>query len=631
MLRLMRDYATSWMIKFILGAIVLVFIFWGVGSFDAGKAGKVAVVNDRVITAEEYREAYDNLVERMRASFGGSLNEDMLKALNVRKQALDQLINETLLVQEAETLGFRVTDDELASAIRNIPAFQRAGVFDNRLYQNVLGRYRMSPEEFETSQRSAMLAEKVRTFVTGTVQVSDDEALTWYKWQNAEVSLDFVHFSPAAYKDVKASEEEVKSRFDKKPEAYKTQEEVKVRYIRFAPEDYLSSVNVTPEQVRQYYDANPEEFTSPKTVEARHILFKLDPNADQETVEAKRQKAMEVLKMAQSGKDFAELARQFSEGPSAQQGGYLGAFKKEDMVAPFSEKAFSMKPGEVAGPVRTRFGWHLIKVEKVNEAAKKTLEEASDQIRREIALSDARTLAYDQAGAVYDVSFEGDDLVKAAQERDLHLITTGFFTRSGPKEGVQNRAEFAKAAFDLNPMEISDVKEFSDGYYLLQVLDKKPSKIPEFEAVADEVRADVIRDKKNQKAEEDAKAFLEAVRSDPESMGKKALAAGRPMQSTGFFKRNGQIPQIGYAQEISSAAFLLTQKSPFAEQPLNGPIGYYVIRLQERREPTIDGFKEQKPAIEQTLRRQKEQRAFAEWLEWVKAKSEISIEQDFVE
>jgi peptidyl-prolyl cis-trans isomerase D len=301
------------------------------------------------------------------------------------------------------------------------------------------------------------------------------------------------------------------------------------------------------------------------------------------------------------------------------------------MVAPFSEKAFSMSAGEVAGPVRTRFGWHLIKVEKVNEASRKPFEEVKDQIREKIALTEARTLAFDEAGAVYDVSFEGDDLVKAAKERDLQLKTTGFFTRSGPPEDVQNRVEFAKAAFDLRPMEISDIKEFSDGYYLLQVLEKKPSEIPEFEAVADEVRADVIRDKKDQMAEADAKAFLEAVRSGSESMEQMGRAEGRPMQSTGFFKRGQQIPQIGYAQEISGAAFLLTKDAPFAEAPLSGPIGYYVIRLRERREPAADGFKDQKAAIEQNLRRQKEQRAFGEWLERVKAESEITIEQDFVE
>jgi len=631
MLRLMRDYATSWMIKFILGAIVLVFVFWGVGSFDSGSAGKVAVVNDHVITIEEYRDAYNNLVDRMRSTFGGSLDEDMIKALGLRRQALDQLINEALLVQQAQALDFRVTDEELALAIRNIPAFQRAGIFDSRLYQNVLGRYRMTPEEFEAAQRRAMLAQKVRTLVTRTVQVSEDEALSWYKWQNAEVDLNFVHFSPAAYETVDVTVDEVRNRFEQNPERYKTEEKVKVRYIRFAPEDYLDSVSVSDEQLRQYYDAHPEEFRTPKTVEARHILFKLPQGADEKTVQAQREKALEVLKKARAGEDFAELARQYSEGPSAEQGGYLGTFKKEDMVAPFSEKAFSMKPGEVSDPVRTRFGWHLIRVEKVNEAAQTPFAAAKDDIRRKITMAEARTLAYEEAGAVYDVSFEGDDLVRAAEERDLSVQTTDLFTRRGPAKGIQEPGEFAKAAFALKPMEISEVKEFSDGYYLLQVLESIPAEVPEFEAVAGEVRADVIQQKKDLRAKEDAAAFLEALRADGESMEKKSSAVARPMQSTGFFKRGEQIPQIGYAQEISQAAFLLTEKTPLPDSPLKGPIGYYVIRLKDRREPPAEEFSGQRAGVEQSLRQQKEQRAFGEWLAQVKEKSEIAIEQEFVE
>ncbi len=631
MLRLMRDYATSWMIKFILGAIVLVFVFWGVGSFNSGRSGKVAEVNGHVISVDEYNEAYNNLVDRMRKTFGGSLDDEMIKALGVRRQALEQLIDEALLVQQAEAFDFRVSDEELASAIRNVPAFQRSGVFNARLYKNVLSRYHMTPEEFETSQRRAMLAQRVRSLVTHTVQVSEDEALTWYDWRNAQVDLDFVHFSPDAYKNIEVTEQEVKDRFEKNPEPYKTKEQVKVRYIRFSPEDYIDSVKVSPEQIRRYYDANPEEFHTPKTVEARHILFKVPEGADEKTVEAQREKAVEVLKKAKAGADFAELARKYSEGPSAKQGGYLGTFKKGDMVPAFSEKAFSMKAGEVAGPVRTRFGWHVILVEKVNKASEIPFDKAKDKIRRKLAMSEARTKAYDAAGAVYDVSFEGDDLVKAAEERDLRLHTTGFFTRSGPAKGVKDKVAFAKAAFALNPMEISDIKEFSDGYYLLQVLEKKPAKIPALEKVADKVRADVLQEKQNRKAEEDANAFLKELRAGKASLAEKSRAAGRPMKSTGFFKRGDAIPKIGNAQEISSAAFLLTPKAPLAEKALPGPGGYYVIRLKDRKAPPKDGFKGQEAAIKQTLRRQKEQRAFGEWLDRVKAESEISIEKDFAQ
>jgi parvulin-like peptidyl-prolyl isomerase len=270
-------------------------------------------------------------------------------------------------------------------------------------------------------------------------------------------------------------------------------------------------------------------------------------------------------------------------------------------------------------------------VEKVNEAAQTSFEAAKDDIRRKIAMADARTLAYDEAGAVYDVSFEGDDLVRAAEERDLSLKTTALFTRQGPAKGIRDRAEFAKAAFALKPMEISEINEFSDGYYLLQVLENIPAKVPELEAVQGEVRADVIQQKRDQRAKEDAAAFLEALRAGGESMAEKSSAVGRPMQNTGFFKRGAQIPQIGYAQEISQAAFLLTETAPLADSPLKGPIGYYVIRLKDRREPPTEEFSGQRADIEQNLRQQKEQRAFSEWLAQVKEKSEISIEQDFVE
>ncbi len=631
MLRIMRDYATSWMIKFILGAIVLVFVFWGVGSFDSGDAAKVAVVNKRVITVEEYREAYNNLVEQMRRNFGDNLDDDMLKALNVRRQALNSLIDEALLVQEAEALDFRVTDEELASAIRSIEAFQQAGVFDNRLYQNILSRLRMTPEQFEIAQRKAMLSGKVRDFVTRTVQVSEAELLSWYRWQNAQVDLAFVRFAPAAYSAVTVSEEDVKRRFEKNPERYKTEKMVKVRYLKIAPEDFLSQVDVVPEDLKQFYEENLEEFHQPKTVEARHILFKAAQEADEQTVQEKRQKALDVLEMAKAGEDFAELAERYSEGPSRNQGGDLGTFSRQEMVASFSDKAFSMAAGEVAGPVRTRFGWHLIKVEKVNEATTETFEEAAEKIRKKLALAEARNLAYDTAGEVYDVSFEGDDLLQAAEERGLSVKTTDFFTRTGPDLDIENRVEFARTAFALAPMVVSEIKEFGDGYYLLQAVESKPARVPEYDAVAGQVRADLIAEKQKEAARAGAEAFLQALEKDGAAMAEKSAAEGKTPKTTGFFKRNEQIPQIGYAPEIAQAVFLLTEDAPLVPEVLEANNVYYVIRLQARKEPAPAGFEAEKDDIAQGLLQQKRQQAFQEWLADVKARSVIKIEEGFIE
>ena len=235
MLRLMREKATSWLIKVLLGAIVVVFVFWGVGSFRAQKGLRVAVVNGDIITLDDHRDAYNNLVERLRQSFGNNLNDDLLKTLRVKEQALNQLIDNRLLVQEAQRLKFRVPDDELAAAIMNIGAFQAAGTFNNRLYQNVLERLRMSPEEFEAAQREAMLVERLRAFISGSAKVSDQEAREWYRWENASVNIDFVGFDPDQYKDVKPAAEEIQTYFENNKVSYKTDPKVKVRYVQFSP------------------------------------------------------------------------------------------------------------------------------------------------------------------------------------------------------------------------------------------------------------------------------------------------------------------------------------------------------------------------------------------------------------
>ena len=175
MLRLMRDYATSWMIKIILGAIVVVFVFWGVGSFRNRKANIIASVNGDAITLEEYRSSYNTLLDQMRQRFGNSLNEDLLKMLQLDQQALNQLIEKRLLLQEVARLNFRVTDEEVVRSIQSIPTFQTNGVFDSRLYTTILNYNRMTPEIFEAAQIESLLMEKFRTYLFNGFRVAENE------------------------------------------------------------------------------------------------------------------------------------------------------------------------------------------------------------------------------------------------------------------------------------------------------------------------------------------------------------------------------------------------------------------------------------------------------------------------
>ena len=628
MLSLMRKHAGTWMIKIILGAIVIVFVFWGVGSYRSRQTGRVADVNGTVITLNDYRTAYNNIVEQARQSFGNNLNEELIKALQLKKRALDQLIDRALLLQEAEKLKIQVSDEELAQTIKGIRAFQTAGVFDNRRYLNMLSRTQLSPENFEEQQREALIIDKLQNFIAGNVKVSELEAQEWYKWNNTKVDLDYVLFEPGQFKNIQPTADEIQKFFDQHKENYKTDPEIKVRYLHLKPEDFEAGVTVTAEDIKDYYESNLEKFKEPKTVQARHILIKVDQNAKPEEVESARQRAEAVLKLAREGQDFAALARKYSEGPTKTKGGDLGTFRREAMVKPFADKAFSMKAGEISDPVRTRFGWHIIKVEKINPAKTRSLDEARQDIQKTLKTERSSNLAYDEAERVYDATFEGRDLADIAQERNLKLMTTKFFTQKNPPKQIKDGARFASVAFSLPLNEASDIQEFSDGYYLIEVVEKVPPKIPELKAVEDSVKKDVIKEKQDAKALSEAKRFLAEIKN-----GLSFDAAGRKFKlqpkKTGFFKRNESIPNIGREPAIAQKAFNLSDHDRLSGEPLKGQKGYYVISLSERKEPDLSGFEKEKTAVTERLLQQKTFKTMDAWLKRIKGESQISIEEGF--
>jgi len=628
MLRLMRDYATSWLIKIILGAIVIVFVFWGVGSFRNRKSNVIASVNGEAVSLEEYRSTYNNLLEQMRQRFGNNLNEEVLQMLQLDRQALDQLIERRLLMQEVARLEFRVTDEEVVRSIQSISSFQTNGVFDRRLYTTVLNYNRMTPEGFEAAQKERLLIEKLRTYLFSGFQVSENELKEYYDWKNAMVSIDYVLFDPETYQDIALTDESLETYFNDHKESYKTDPLLKVQYLHFDPQAYKAGVEVSAEDIEIYYHDNREKYATPKAVEARHILFKVEAGASEEAVDAAMAKAEEVLKLVRNGEDFASMAKQYSEGPSKENGGQLGAFKKEDMVAPFSEKAFSMKQGEVSEPVRTQFGWHLIKVEKINEASVQSLQDAEKSIQTTLTDDRAKTLAYDKAEAFYETTLEGDQIAEVGSKMGLDVKTTALFSMAGPEKDIKNPKAFADAAFALSLNQISEIQDFDDDFYILQVIESIPGKIPELATVKEAVTNDLMKEQQAAVAEEKAKALL-AVLKNGTMTDNAGSDTGVDFKTTDYFKRNDQIEGIGWENEISQAAFTLSSAQPLPESIVRGKNGFYVIRLKDRKLPDPQGFDKEKKLLMETLSNQKKLKAFNTWLAEIRKKSEITIQEGF--
>jgi len=625
----MRENASSFMIKVLLGIIVLAFVFMGVGSFREEKASRIASVNDDPISFEEYQKVYRNILERFRNQYGNKLNDDMIKMFNLKQRAMDSLIQEKIILQQADRLGLKVTDEELTESIRNLQAFQTDGRFDVNRYTSLLGRLQLEPAEFEADQKKMLLADKLNNLITGSIRVSEEEAREWFNWENALVNLDVVQFLPSDYADIKTTSEELKEYYDENQSKYKTQPALKVRYAHFPTEKYKAGVDASDDEIELYYQDNKDDFFNPKTVEARHILLKVDPEADDETVSETKEKALNILEKVKKGdKTFAELAKTYSEGPSRAAGGQLGSFKREDMVKPFSDKAFSMSEGDVSEPVRTNFGWHIIKVEKINEAYSSRLDSVKTKISDSIIGRKAKTAAYDEAMDIFEVSFEGDDLIRETEKKGIELKTTDFFTRSGPKE-IRDRGIFARTAFNLDEGQVSDVLEVKDGFYILQVIEKKPAGISPFEDVKEKVEKDLLSLKQKQKAKEDAESFLAELKKENDLKGV-GDAFGKKIISTGFIKRNDSIPDIGREQKINEEAFKLSKENNVPEKVIEGLNGYYVIMFKDRKTPEPQEFEKEKDTISESLLIQKKNRLFEKWLTALKDKSEIFIEKDFL-
>ena len=631
MLNLMRKHAGSWMIKVILGVIVVVFVFWGVGSRRARQRNRVAVVNGSIISLDEYRNVYDRMLEQYRRQFGDALDQKLLKTLNLRRQTLDRLIERRLSLQQAEGLGLRVTNEALAGAIQKIPAFQYNGQFDPMRYKRVLSRSGMTPEIFEESVKEDLLVEKMEGIVVGSMKVSDAEALENFKWREEKVSLDYVVFSPTSYEGVGVSSEEIETYYSEHKKGYEIPPKINVSYVRFAFKDLEPEVNVSEEEINEYFDLNRDSYGTPKKVRARHILFKVEGEADADAIERVRKKALSVSKEAKAGADFAELAKKHSDDPGSKtKGGDLGFFEEDKMVKPFSDAAFSMKPDEISDPVRSPFGWHVIKVEEVQEAKEPALDTTvKEEIREKLVKDGARTLAYDRAEEMYDACYGPGHIADEARAQELQIHETGFFARGDRVEGIKDRGKFTETAFDLADDEVSEVLELAEGYYILEVTGRKAAEIPALKTVEEEVRKDLIVIKQEELANKSAEAFLDALKQGA-AFEKEAGRRGLESKSTELFKRFGSIPEIGAEEEITDTAFSLDLSAPLAERVIKGKKDFYVIRLKERREADSKEFEAQKEETKRSLFFQKRQKLLDGWFDQLRQKSEIEIEEGFL-
>ena len=628
MLRLMRENAGSWLIKVLLGIIVVVFIFLGIGPDGVKQENIAATVNKKVISMDEYRVAYNNLVDMYRNKFGDNMNDELIKILGIKNQTLETLIGNTLILQEAAKLGIDISKDEVIHEITNIKSFQNNGTFSKSIYNNYLKYTRQPAEYFEAKRKEALLVGKVKSLVTDSVQIADVEAEEWFMWEKTVTNLDYILFKPKSYNDLTPAKEDIEKYYEKNKAEYKSEPKVKAIYLSFSPETYKANAIISEQEITVYYEANIDKYGTEKTVNARHILIKVDGKADEALVENARVKALDVYTKATTEvQSFEDLAKQYSEGPSGSNGGDLGTFTHDRMVKAFADKAFAMSEGEVSEPVRTDFGWHIIKVEKINKPSQQKLTEVKDDIKDALLKEKSENLAYDDSASVFDEIIGGAELKEIADTRSLKFIETKLFTQqTGPYELPETiRQEFAKTAFNMAANEISDVIEFAGNYYIIQVREKKAAEIQPLDMIEREITNATEKEMRSEKAKADATKLLAELKENT-----KEITELEDVKTTGLFTRDNNGNELNIDSNVIAAAFKLSQAKTLPDEPVSGAKGYYIISLKERNKPEAAKFESEKDKIKDRLLSTKQTNVFDNWLAQVKEKSSIEKNQRLV-
>lgn len=618
----------KWSLALVCLAFVVFYIpdfLQGTGAGPAGGYGftdTIATVDGHEIRGDEFRRTYQAQLQAYRSAYGSNMNEQLLRQLGIDQQILQQLVDERAAMSEAQRVGIKVTDAEVAQRIYAIPAFQQNGAFIGQArYQQLLASQSppMTASEFEEGIRRALVMEKLRTSVTDWLAVSDKELQEEYKQRNDKVKLAVLAFTADSFRpDVTVTDADVASHFEGHQDDFRIPEKRKVKYVLVDVEALRARVNVTPADVERAYNDNIAQFTSPEQVRASHILLKTEGKDDA----AVKAKADDVLKQAKGGADFAALARQFSEDDSnAKNGGDLDYFGRGRMVPEFDAAAFGMEVGQISDPVKTQFGYHIIKLTDKKAGTTRPIDEVRAQLTDQLAAERSQQQAADLAQKLEGLIRTPADLDSVAKAEGLTVQETGFFARDEPILGVGAAPEMTTRAFSLNEGEVSGVLRTGRGYVFETVTARQDSYIPKLDEVKDRVRDALVGlralDVAKQKAAEVAAKVKNAADFD-----RAAKAAGVEPKTTELIARDAPIPDLGTAPDIMAAAFKLPQGG--VSDPVATTTGAAVVKVLEKVETTEADFTSNRDTFRGEILEDRRNRFFSAYM--VKAKQKMKIE-----
>ena len=513
--------------------IVVSFILWGSFPGLGEKGSRILLkVNGEKVSLHKFMNYYENFMERMRANFGGRDLSELQDLLNFKQQALDGMIQEMLLQHEIERLHVTVSDEEVQDYLKRDPSFYTDGKFDPAKWNMVLSNPQI--DVIAENVREALIMQKFMDIVQSAARVTEEEIAREYQRRNEKADVEFIALNSS---------------------------------------DFAGDVEISPEELEAYYEANKMRYIEPPKVKLEFVELEKKPS-EEDAIAAKKH-VDGILERIRAGDDFGELAAFYSDDASTKNnGGDLGFFGKGQMVPEFEEVAFSLKPGEVSDVVKTKYGYHIIKVEEIKgEGDEKQVR--ARQILVKIEPSEETLLSLEEKAIECTTLARSSSLKEAASQMQLKASTTLQFDETAKAiPGIGYAPEIAEEIPKLEEGKISEMISTSKAFYVIQLLERTPERVPELEEIKEPVHAALLLEK----ALNLAKARAEEIIAEINENGTKpSEIAGIPTpQDSEPFTRLAPPPELRFLQGQTESVFELPEgkaAGPFAD----GDMVYIVI------------------------------------------------------
>jgi peptidyl-prolyl cis-trans isomerase D len=619
MITVMRRYRRMLQIGLLLviAAFVLTSVFVGTMGGGSDRTDAVASVNGEAIPLERYQRRYQAYLDAYSRVYRDRFSPELAEQLGLPQQAVNDLVQEALVVQRARAEGLEVSDEELNAQIQAVPAFQDNGRFSLRRYQDFLKRRGTSAGAFEGDVRRELTRMKVETTVKGGIKVSDAELEQAFVARREEARAAWALVDVGALAAAAAaSDDEVQAYLKDHASEFKQPDRRRIQYVTLVPKDFRPSVSEG--DVEKYYTEHANEFETPRQVRAAHLLVSVPQTGGGEAEDKARAKVADAIRRAKGGEDFAKIAGEISEDPGSKtKGGELGWVKKGEMVPQFEEALFTLKQGEItAEPVRTPFGYHAIKAFEVKAESRKPLREVASQIRERLVGEAADKAARAKADEVRPQLQAANDFMAEAKRLSLTPVETTLAKVERPLMlGGPDALE--EAAFALTVGGVSAPVKTPAGWVVLKSIEAIPAGVPPLAEIRDKVVAAVKRQKAEALGLERARQLtVEGKTGDLQALGKKA---GAQTGETTRFSRAKP------AERLPGDAQVAALQTPAGEvtAPVKSPQGYYVLKVLERAAPNMAELPAERDRLSKEVLAQKQSQAWEAWVNGARANAKV--------